>query len=133
MRFTPDMAAAFGDWLERDRIRDALVAARPDLAELLALDQQRPLLRIARAAGRSVIIARMAAGEPTPWIVGVVGASEAAAVPAPALHEVGAADEVTALVLDLLAPPGSAPTGSARSGAATPGAGARELGADERA
>lgn len=130
MLFTPAMASAFGDWLEREQIRDALVNARPELAELVTLDQQRPLLRIALPAGGSVIVARMAAVEPAPWVVGVVGvvglvgAAEVAAVSAPALHEVRTADEVTALVLDLVAP-----RDSARSGAATAGAGAREPGA----
>lgn len=32
MRFTPALAASFGDWLECDAIRRALLAELPDLA-----------------------------------------------------------------------------------------------------
>lgn len=106
MRFTHDMAVAFGDWLERDGIRHALVAARPELADLLILDQHRPLLRIPRLTGGSVVVARMAEAEAAPWIVGVTAAS------APALHGVDTAAEAVALALELLARPAADPHGT---------------------
>lgn len=106
MRFTPDLAVAFGDWLERDRIRRALIAARPELAGTLMLDAQRPLLRIPRKSGGVVVVARMHEAEPTSWVVGISDAS------APVLHELDSADDVVALTLDLLALPIPTPDGT---------------------
>lgn len=95
MRFTQDMTSAFGEWLECDRIRRALLEARPDIASRTTLDPQRPMLRIVRAEG-DVVVARAEADGPTAWIVGI------AATPEPVLHDVSSAASATALVLTLL-------------------------------
>lgn len=94
MRFTPALADAFGDWLERDRIRRALLAARPELAAVIRADEERPLLRILRPAGGTVLVAKTSEGAQSQWVVGVPGP------PAPALHEPGSDEEIVRVVLD---------------------------------
>ncbi|GAA4523695.1 hypothetical protein GCM10023160_14170 [Brachybacterium paraconglomeratum] len=106
MRFTPDMAAAFGDWLELDLIRRALVAARPELDGVLTPDARRPLLRIPRPDGGLAVVARMSDAERAPWVVGIAGGS------APMLHEFDSLNDVVALVLHLLDPSALAPGGA---------------------
>ncbi|HJG53407.1 MAG TPA: hypothetical protein K8U89_15280 [Brachybacterium faecium] len=96
MRFTPALAASFGDWLECDAIRRALLAELPDLAPTVELHPQRPLLRIPRAEG-PVIVARVDEADTMPWVVGVVAARE------PTLHEVETAEAAVELVLEILA------------------------------
>lgn len=96
MHLTPDMAEAFGDWLELDRIRDALVASRPELADDLALDAGRPLLRVRRPGRGALLVARAAEDSVGRWIVGASGRSE------PVLHDVDAPEEVVTLVLEAL-------------------------------
>ena len=98
MRFTQDMTSAFGDWLECDRIRHALVAERPDIASRTTLHPQRPMLRIHRPEG-DVVVAKAEADGPAAWIVGV------AASPDPLLHGASTAESATALVLTLLGHP----------------------------
>lgn len=95
MRFTPDMTSAFGEWLECDRIRRALIRAHPDIAARATLDPHRPMLRIVRAEG-DVVVARTDDGDPAGWIVGI------AATPDPVLHEVTSTKSATTLVLRLL-------------------------------
>ena len=95
MRFTQDMTSAFGDWLECDRIRHALIAERPDIASRTTLHPQRPMLRIPRPEG-DVVVVRAGAGGPAVWIVGV------AASPDPVLHDASSAESATALALALL-------------------------------
>jgi hypothetical protein len=96
MRFTPDMVAAFGDWLELDRIRRGLLAARPELAHSVEVDTVRPLLRIARATGGEVLVAKTEEPSQAQWVVGVPG------VPDPLLHDTGSLDEVVRTVLQTL-------------------------------
>lgn len=98
MRFTQDMTSAFGDWLECDRIRHALIAERPDIASRTTLHPQRPMLRIHRPEG-DVVVAKAEADGPAAWIVGV------AASPDPVLHDASSAETATALVLTLLGVP----------------------------
>ena len=98
MRFTQDMTSAFGDWLECDRIRHALVAERPDIASRTTLHPQRPMLRI-HLPGGDVVVARAGDDGPAAWIVGV------AASPDPVLHEASSAESATALALALLGHP----------------------------
>ena len=96
MRFTPALAASFGDWLECDAIRRALLVERPDLAPSVELDPQRPLLRIPRTDG-PVIVARVEEADAMPWVVGVVTETE------PTLHEVETAEAAVDLLLEILA------------------------------
>lgn len=95
MRFTRGLADVFGDQLEQDRIRRALIAARPALAERGHADGERPLLRILRRRGAAVLVAKTSEG-PTgaQWVVGVPG------TPAPTLHEAGTCEDIVRLVLD---------------------------------
>lgn len=94
MLLTPDQVASFGDWLKCDRIRRALVAARPELAERIVLDEARPLLRILRTDGRSVLVARTDEDSPAPWVVGVPGPS------GPALLDVSSPEQIVQRVLE---------------------------------
>ncbi|ATG54260.1 hypothetical protein CFK41_05335 [Brachybacterium ginsengisoli] len=71
MLFTPIMAAAFGDWLEREQIRAALFSARPQLDATLLLDPDRPLLRIPLPGGPTIIVAKLEDGPTSHWIVGI--------------------------------------------------------------
>ncbi|GAP80160.1 hypothetical protein Y09_3018 [Brachybacterium sp. SW0106-09] len=95
MRFTQDMTSAFGEWLECDRIRHALIAERPDIAARTTLHPQRPMLRIHRPGG-DVVVAKAEVDGSAAWIVGV------AAFPDPVLHDASSAESATALVLTLL-------------------------------
>lgn len=96
MRLSREMAAAFGDWLELERIRRALLAARPALADTLVLDEERPLLRVPRPDGEAVIVARIDEAGAAPWVIGVPGPQS------PALIDAHTPDEVISLVLELL-------------------------------
>ncbi|GAA1486282.1 hypothetical protein [Brachybacterium fresconis] len=95
MRFTRALADVFGDQLEQDRIRQALVAARPALAGQVHADEERPLLQILRPRGAAVLVAKTSEG-PTgaQWVVGVPG------TPEPTLHEATSSEEIVRLVLD---------------------------------
>lgn len=94
MRFTRALADVFGDQLEQDRIRRALIVARPALAELVHADGERPLLRIPRPRGADVLVAKTSEGPAgSQWVVGVPGA------PAPTLHEAGNCEDIVRLVL----------------------------------
>ena len=53
MQFTRDLAVAFGDWLEREQIRRALLAERPELEGELLLD---PVLGSLGLGGRIVLL-----------------------------------------------------------------------------
>lgn len=99
MHFTHDMAEAFGDWLELDRIQDALLDARPELDGAFARDAARPLLRIERPAGGALVVARSAEEGAERWIVGIPGGQS------PVLHDVNTLDEVVAIVLHTLQSP----------------------------
>ena len=96
MHLTHDMAEAFGDWLELDRIQSALVDARPTLDGALFLDAERPLLQIQRPGGGALLIARSAEESIGRWIVGVPGRA------GPVLHEVDTQAEVVEIVLETL-------------------------------
>ncbi|MGP9538852.1 hypothetical protein ACT3SP_12625 [Brachybacterium sp. AOP43-C2-M15] len=109
MRFTPGLAVAFGDWLECDRIRRDLVAARPEIAASSQLDPERPLLRIRRPDGVVVVARRGEEGSPA-WLVG------SSASPAPVLRAADTPEAAVALALDLLARPVSDPPPSPTSG-----------------
>ena len=108
MLLTRDMVDAFGDRLELDRIRQALLAARPELAGALVLDEMRPLLRIQGATGTALLVARTGEGSSAGCIVGIPGRS------APVLHDTCSSAEVITLVLNALPSP---PADPARAGA----------------
>ena len=93
MQFTRDLAVAFGDWLEREQIRRALLAERPELDGVLHLDPERPLVE--RGA---VIVARLDKADGASWLVGVAGAAD------PVLHEASCPDEAARIALDVLEP-----------------------------
>ncbi len=99
MQLTRDHALAFGDWLEREQIRDALLAEHPELEGELLLDVERPLLRIPRGGSGPVIVARVeeADGEGC-WLVGVAGALD------PVLREAPSPAEAARLALEALEP-----------------------------
>lgn len=96
MQLTHDMAEAFGDWLELDRIQRALLGARPQLSDALVPDAERPLLQIRYPGGGQLLVARAADDTTGRWIVGVPGH------PAPVLHDVDSTEEVVGIVLDAL-------------------------------
>ena len=99
MQFTRDLAVAFGDWLEREQIRRALLAERPELEGELLLDPERPLLRVLRGGSGPVIVARVeeADGEGG-WLVGVAGSLD------PVLREAPSPVEAARLALEALEP-----------------------------
>src|SRR5699024_10768981 len=68
MRFTRDMADAFGDWLERERIHEALVTALPELADSLELDEARPLLRVPLTGGGTLLVPTTDWEPMAPWV-----------------------------------------------------------------
>lgn len=95
MRFTRALADVFGDQLEQDRIRRALIAARPALAADVQVDGERPLLQILRLRGAAVLVAKTSDGPAgSQWVVGVPG------TPTPTLHDAGTCEEIVRLVLD---------------------------------
>lgn len=96
MLFTRDMAAAFGDWLERERIRDALVAARPELVDTLVLDEERPLLRIPLPDGSDIVLAKTEDGPCAGWILGIPHPRR------PVLHEPTSFGELVRRALEVL-------------------------------
>lgn len=95
MRFTRDMADAFGDWLERERIRRALVTARPELADSLELDEERPLLRVPLTDGESILIAKTDEEPMAPWVVGIPDRRS------PTVHETTSLGEIVRWVLEV--------------------------------
>lgn len=96
MLFTHDMAAAFGDWLERERIRDALVRARPELDGRLMLDEERPLLRIPLPHGAGIVVAKTDGESSAGWVLGIPHPQS------PALHETSSLGELVGRVLEVL-------------------------------
>lgn len=101
MLFTRDMTEAFGDWLEREQIHQALVSARPELGGSLTLDEERPLLRIPRSQGADVLVAKTADDQGADeqgagWIVGIADPQS------PIVHEADSLDGVVRRVLDVL-------------------------------
>lgn len=96
MHFTRDTADAFGDWLERERILQALVAAKPALGGTLVLDDDRPLLRIPRVGGTDVFVAKTADEPRAGWIVGIPDPHS------PTLHETSSLGELVGRVLEVL-------------------------------
>lgn len=93
MHFTHDMAEAFGDWLELERIRRALLAARPEFDDALVLDVERPLLRIQRPRRSPLLVARAAEDIAGRWIIGIPS------TPAPILREASSCEGVVDIVL----------------------------------
>lgn len=108
MLFTRDMTVAFGDWLEREQIQLALVSARPELGDSLTLDEERPLLRIARSLGADVLVAKLAEEPGAGWIVGIPDPQY------PTVHEADSLQEVVTRVLDVLSAEDSATEDGAR-------------------
>lgn len=106
MRFTSDMADAFGDWLEREQIHLALVAARPELDGTLVLDEDRPLLRIPLPGSTELLVAKIAEEPRSGWIVGVPHPHS------PTLHETSSLGELVERVLDALDSRGSQKDGA---------------------
>ena len=96
MHFTHEMAEAFGDWLELDRIQSALLKARPELDGTFVLDAERPLLQIHRPEGELLLVARAADDARGRWIVGVPSRTE------PVLHDADSVKETVGAVLDAL-------------------------------
>lgn len=105
MFLTHDMADAFGDWLECHRLRRTLIAALPELADAVNIDDHRPLLRIRRPVGDALIIARAADDSAGLWIVGIPDQ------PAPAVHDANSPEVVVGIVLGALGYPGADPFG----------------------
>lgn len=110
MLFTRDMTAAFGDWLERERIHDALVTARPALGGMLVLDEERPLLRIPLPGGADIVVAKTDEGPRTGWVLGIPHPQR------PALHEPISLGELVGRVLEVLDSWGSPDGRSSRQG-----------------
>lgn len=96
MLLNADQVAAFGDWLERDRIRLDLIAARPELADRIELDDARPLLRILRPRRAAVLVARTDAVGSSAWVVGVPDR------PAPRVHDAPTREVLVRRVLEAL-------------------------------
>ena len=96
MDITRNMADSFGDWLERDRIQQALVSARPELADAMSPDDHRPLLRVRRPGAGTLLVARVTERSGTHWGVGVPGQ------PSPTLHEAESPDDAVTIVLAAL-------------------------------
>lgn len=92
MLFTPEMAEAFGDRLECTRLQHALAAALPEVAGAVTVDDARPLLRIARAGGGALLVARAADEADGRWLVGIPGA------PDPVVRAAGSPQEVLEIV-----------------------------------
>lgn len=98
MQFTRALAVAFGDWLEREQIRRALLAERPELEGELLLDPERPLLRIPRGERGPVIVARLDEADGATWLVGVADTVD------PVLREASSPEEAARITLDVLGP-----------------------------
>lgn len=94
MRFTGDMADAFGDWLERERIHEALVTALPELADSLELDEERPLLRVPLTGGGTMLVAKTDEEPMAPWVVGISDQHS------PTVHETASLGEIVRRVLE---------------------------------
>lgn len=92
--FTRDTASVFGDWLERERIRHALLAARPELDGTLVLDEERPLLRNPFPGGTELMVAKTAAGSRAVWVAGVPHPQT------PTVHETSSIAELVQRVLE---------------------------------
>lgn len=96
MLFTRPMADAFGDWLERERIHDALVDARPELSGRLMLDADRPLLRVPLVDGTTMLVAKTRGEAETAWVLGIPHPHS------PTLHETRSLGELVGRVLEVL-------------------------------
>lgn len=96
MLFTRTMADAFGDWLEREQIHDALVGARPELSGRLVLDADRPLLQIPLGDGTRMLVAKTDVERETGWILGIPHPHS------PTVHEISGLGELVQRVLEVL-------------------------------
>src|SRR5699024_1931574 len=113
MLFTPSMVEVFGDWFEREQIRDALVSARPELEGRIVPHQDRPLLRVPRQDGGVVLVAKTSDEDDPGWVVGSPHPQS------PTLRGASSVEELVAQVLEALEPSGG---GRHRRGASPPGA-----------
>lgn len=113
MLFTPSMVEVFGDWLEREQNRDALVSARPELEGRIVPHQDRPLLRVPRQDGGVVLVAKTSDEDDPGWVVGSPHPQS------PTLRGASSVEELVAQVLEALEPSGG---GRHRRGASPPGA-----------
>jgi len=100
MLLSRDMAAAFGDWLERERIQQALLRARPDLSGRLDPDEDRPMLRVPLGDGTSALVAKISGPERPTWVVGIPHPRT------PILREAATLEELVQRVLEVLGPLG---------------------------
>ena len=96
MLFTRTMADAFGDWLERERIHDALVGARPELSGRLVLEADRPLLRVPLGDGTSMLVAKTHAEAEAGWVLGIPHPHS------PTVHGTSSLGELVERVLEVL-------------------------------
>ena len=101
MLFTPSLVEVFSDWLERERIQDALISARPDLDGRIIPHEERPLLRIPRRDGGVVLVAKTSDEGRSGWVVGDPRPHT------PALHGASTVEELVEQVLEALEPSGS--------------------------
>src|SRR5699024_6586455 len=114
MLFTPSMVEVFGDWLEREQIRGALVSARPELEGRIVPHQDRPLLRVPRQDGGVVLVAKTSDEDDPGWLVGSPHPQS------PTLRGASSVEELVAQVLEALEASGG---GLHPRGASPPGAG----------
>lgn len=101
MLLNPEMADAFGDWLDLTRLRRMLTTTRPSLDGAVSLDSLRPLMRIQRRDGDALLVARTAEEGSARWLVGVPHQS------GPVLHEADTTDGAAQIVLAELDGPSS--------------------------
>ena len=66
---TADMMDAFNDYLDTSRIAEAIREQRPDLAEVLLVEDGRPMLRLTLDDGRAVVGAKISHNRRVAWTV----------------------------------------------------------------
>ena len=93
---THDTLDAAGTVLQRDRIRQALLAALPQLEGTLVEHEDRPMLTLPHPAGGQIVIAKLRREHLVRWVL-MVPAS-----PEPTLHEPSSLEEYPRLIGEAL-------------------------------
>lgn len=91
-----DVPDAVDDFLQRERISQAILSALPELEGRVAAADGKPVLTIPHTTGGQIVIAKMLRNHILRWVVAVPGTSE------PTIHEPSSLEDYPRLVGEAL-------------------------------